>query len=144
MTEPPLLRLARGRSARPRKAPIIRPKEITLHMATAKVLRSYGRADWQWTHVPNGEIRDGGTAAKLKQMGTRAGWPDFILIPPKGQLYCLELKRIGEKLTAEQDEFRLWCIRYGIPHVVAFTLDEVLAAFQHWGCLAIKIAEVPV
>lgn len=110
-------------------------------MATAKVLRSYGRADWQWTHIPNGEVRDKRTAGKLKQMGTRPGWPDFVLIPPTGQLYCLELKRIGEKLTAEQDEFRLWCIRHGISHVVAFTLDEVLSAFQHWGCLTIKISE---
>lgn len=141
MSPPSLLLLAEGRRAKPRKAPpIVRPREIILHMQVAKLLRTYARADWQFTHVPNGEVRDKRTAAKLKQMGTRAGWPDFILIPPHGLLHCLELKRIGEKLTGEQNLFRKWCIANGIPHVVAFTLDEVLAAFADWGCLTIKLS----
>lgn len=139
-TIPPLLAIANGQGARPRKAVIERPKEIVLHMQVSKVFRVYLRPDWQCTHIPNGEIRDKRTAGKLKQMGTRAGWPDFILVPPRGLLHCLELKRVGEKLTVEQDEFRLWCIRHGIPHVVAFTLDEVLTAFQDWQCLTIQIS----
>ena len=140
MTTPPLLMLADGRRPRLRKAPAERPKEIKLHMAVAKLLRDYARPDWQWTHVPNGEARDIRTAAKLKQMGTKPGWPDFVLVPPTGQLHCLELKRIGETLTAEQEAFRSWCISHGVPHVVAYSLDEVLTAFEAWGCLTIKIA----
>ena len=138
---PPLLMLAEGRHPRPRKAPQTAPKEITLHMSTAKLLRDYARSDWQWTHIAHGEARDIRTAGKLKAMGLRRGWPDFVLVPPTGQMHCLELKRIGEKLTDEQETFRLWCIRSGVPHVVAFTIDEVLSAFDCWGCLTIRLAK---
>jgi len=136
---PPLLMLAEGRKARPRKAPMARPKEIALHMSVAKVLRDHPRPDWQWTHIPAGEVRDIRTAVKLKRMGTKPGWPDFVLIPPAGQIHCLELKRQGETLSDAQEAFQLWCIRHGVPHSVAYSLDEALAALDHWGCLRIRI-----
>jgi hypothetical protein len=139
MTIPPLLMLAEGRKPKARKATVIRPKELVLHMAVAKLLREHCLPLWQWTHVPNGEVRDIRTAVKLKRMGTKPGWPDFILCPPAGQLHCLELKRIGETLSDDQEDFRDWCIRHGVPHVVAFTIDEVLTAFDQWGCLRIRI-----
>jgi hypothetical protein len=89
------------------------------------------------------EARDIRTAAKLKSMGLRRGWPDFVLVPPTGQLHALELKRQGEAPSDEQADFRSWCIRHGVPHVVARTLDEVLTAFDAWGCLATKIGIRP-
>ncbi len=136
---PPLLMIAEGRKPRLRKAPTSRPKEHVLHFATAKLLRERCREDWQFTHIPSGELRDPRTAAKLKQMGLQRGFPDFVLISPRGLLHALELKRIGETLTDEQDVFRLWCVRYGVPHVVAYSIDEVLVAFRVWDCLSIKI-----
>jgi hypothetical protein len=140
MTLPPLLAIAAGKRTRARKAPQNRPKEIILHMSVANLLRKFARTDWQWTHIANGEIRDKRTAGKLKQMGTRPGWPDFVLVPPSGQLHCLELKRIGETLADSQEEFAAWCAEHGVPHVVAFTLDEALAVFERWGCLRVKLA----
>src|ERR1700730_1865056 len=137
---PPLLRLIERRKVRPRKAPTIRPKEVVLHTAVAKALRELCRNDWQWCHIPSGEKRDVKTACKLKQMGTKPGWPDFVLIPPTRQLHCLELKRQGEKLSEDQEFFRIWCVRHGVPHVVAYSLDEVLVALDAWQCLRIKIA----
>jgi hypothetical protein len=104
---PPLLQLAAGRKARPRRASPVRPLEVVLHMAVAKILRDHCRPDSQWTHIAHGEARDIRTAAKLKQMGVRRGWPDFVLVPPTGQLHCLELKRTGEKLS-DQKAFHLW------------------------------------
>jgi hypothetical protein len=80
-----------------------------------------------------------GQASKSKQMGVRRGWPDFVLVPPTGQLHCLELKRTGEKLSPDQEAFRLWCVCNGVPHAVAFSIDEVLATLDRWGCLTIKI-----
>ncbi|WOJ89894.1 hypothetical protein RZS28_00840 [Methylocapsa polymorpha] len=138
---PPLLLIGEGRKPRLRRAPTPRPKELSLHMSVAKLLRDHARPEWQWCHVPNGELRDKRTAAKLKNMGAKAGWPDFILVPPIGQLHCLELKRIGEDLSDAQDDFRMWCIRSGVPHVVAYSLDEVLIAFDVWGCLSIEITK---
>jgi len=122
---PPLLMLAQGRKPRLRRAPATTPKEHVLHFAVAKMLRDHARPEWQWTHVANGELRDKRTAAKLRNMGTHPGWPDLILVSPIGQLHCLELKRIGERLSDEQEAFRLWCINHGIPHCIAYTLDEV-------------------
>ncbi|PZR89499.1 MAG: hypothetical protein DLM68_06035 [Hyphomicrobiales bacterium] len=87
----------------------------------------------------HGEVRDIRTAAKLKAMGVRRGWPDFILVPPTGQLHCVELKRIGERLSEDQKEFKLFCIRHGIPHSVARTFDEALGALDSWGALTITL-----
>ncbi|CAN2533403.1 hypothetical+protein [Methylocapsa aurea] len=140
MTIPPLLLLAEGRKPRLRRAPKVRPKELVLHMSVAKLLRDYARPEWQWTHIPSGELRDIRTASKLKQMGVRRGWPDFLLVSPRGSLHCLELKRAGEDLTEDQEQFRAWCIVHGAPYVVAWTFDEALAALREWGVLRIDIA----
>lgn len=139
MTLPPLLAMAAGRKTRPRKAPVIRPKEQVLHFATAKLLREHCRPHWQWTHVGHGEARDINTAAKLKRKGLRPGWPDFVLVPPTGQMHCLELKRQGEGLSDDQDAFRIWCIKHGLPHSVCRTFNEVLAVLDAWGCLTITL-----
>ena len=139
MTTPPLLMIAEGRRARPRKAPVERPKEITLHMGVAKLLRDYARPGWQWTHIPGGELRDVRTAAKLRQMGTRRGWPDFLLLSPAGLAHGLELKRLGEGLKEDQEAFAAWCAEHGAPHAVAFSIDEALAALDRWGALRLKL-----
>ena len=135
----PLLMLAEGRKPRARKGPRVRPLESVLHCAVANTLRDHALPEWQWTHVPSGELRNMRTAVKLKRMGVRRGWPDFILLPPTGRLHCLELKRQGAPLTEEQEAFQLWSIRFGVPHSVAFTLDEALAALDAWGALRIRI-----
>ncbi len=136
---PPLLMLAEGRKPRLRKAPVARPKEIVLHMSVADMLRKHAHADWQWTHIPAGEVRDPRTAAKLKRMGTKAGWPDFLLIHPRGQTHCLELKREGEVLSEAQDEFKFWCIRSGVPYAVVYTMDDARIALDAWGIVPLKI-----
>ncbi len=137
---PPLLAIAEGRKVRARKAPVWRPKEVELHITVAKLLRDHCLEDWRWTHIPTGEHRDIRTAAKLKAMGSRAGFPDFVLVSPYGSVRFLELKRTGGKLSEVQDDFRLWCVAYGVPHVVARTIGDVLAACESWGCLRVSVA----
>lgn len=138
-TAPPLLQLAEGRKVRPRKAGAHRPKELELHLAVATVMRDHCLPEWLWTHVPTGEHRDIRTAAKLKAMGARRGWPDFILVSPDGSVRFLELKRLGKKLSDDQSDFRVHCIKHGIWHRVAWTIDEALAALDECGCLRIKL-----
>src|SRR5271156_5557392 len=116
MTVPPLLMLAEGRRPRPRKAAVPRPKELALHMSVADILRRFARPDWRWSHFPAGEHRDVRTAAKLKAMGVQRGWPDFVLFDPTGRLHALELKREGETLTDDQEDFQTWCIARGVPN----------------------------
>lgn len=116
------------------------PKEEVLHRDVAKLLRDHALPQWQWTHVGHGanytSAREG---ARMKALGVCRGWPDFVFISPYGSVRCLELKRLGGELTEEQEAFRMWCIPHGVPYVVAWTMDQVLAAMDSWGCLRIKI-----
>lgn len=142
MTLPPLLALAQGRRPRPRKAKAPRAKEIALHMAVADVLRRFARPDWRWSHFPSGEHRDKRTGAKLRAMGLQKGWPDFMLFDPSGRLHALELKREGETLTEEQEDYQEWCISTGVPHSVNRSVDEAMAVLDAWGVLRIKPAAI--
>ena len=136
---PPLLMICEGRQPRPRKAPTFRPKESKLQCDVAEVLRCHALSTWRWSHFPAGEKRDVITGARLKRYGLQSGWPDLILASPTGLLHCLELKRQGETLSEAQEDFRMWCVRHGIQHCVAYALDQALVALDHWGCLRIKI-----
>jgi VRR-NUC domain len=136
---PPLLMIAAGGQPRPRKAPPSRPKESKLQCDIAELLRCHALPSWLWTHFPAGELRDVITGARLKRMGLQRGWPDFLLVSPHGSVRFLELKRQGEPLSCAQEEFRVFCIRHGILHVVADTFDQALAILDHWGCLRVKI-----
>jgi hypothetical protein len=136
---PPLLAIAAGRRARPRKAVVPRPKELALHLAVADVLRRFSRPDWRWAHYPAGEHRDVRTAAKLKAMGVQRGWPDFVLFDPSGRLHALELKRRGETLSEDQLAFEAWCAAHAVPHSVARTVDEAMAVLSGWGALRVKV-----
>jgi VRR-NUC domain len=132
---PPLLMLAEGRRPRARKAAKFRPKEIAVHMAVADLLRRLARPEWKWSHFPAGEHRDIRTAAKLKAMGVQRGWPDFILISPTGKLHALELKRVGQSLTPEQQCFQEWCDKQAVPHAVARTILDAMRFLSAWGAL---------
>lgn len=135
--EPPLLLIAEGRRVRmqARRAAAPSPKEITLHMEAAALLRKYCRPDWRWAHIPSGEKRDGRTAAKLKRMGAPRGWPDFVLFDPRAHLHALELKRIGGTLSEDQVAFQLFCIRAGARYCIADTPRELRTILLDWRCL---------
>jgi hypothetical protein len=109
-------------------------------MAVADFLRRFARPAWRWSHFPAGEARDVPIAAKLKRMGTQRGWPDFILMSPDaGRLHAVELKRLGEGLSADQEAFRQWCFETGGQHIIAKTLDEAIAALSLWGVIRVGI-----
>jgi hypothetical protein len=136
---PALLQLMAGKRVRARRAPRVRPKEISLQIAVAKLLTDHALPTWRWSHFPAGERRDVRTGARLKRMGLHRGWPDVVLINPAGLFHGLELKRAGQTLTDDQAEFQLWSIRHNVPHSVAFTFDEALRFLDHIGCLRIKL-----
>jgi hypothetical protein len=96
---PPLLQMMGGRKARPRKAPRVRPHEVHLHLAVAKILREHSLPTWMWLHVPNGGKRDIITASLFKKMGVKPGVFDFVLVAPSATAHFLELKREGESLS---------------------------------------------
>jgi hypothetical protein len=137
---PPLLVLAAGGKPRIRKFRAPTPEESKLQIDVADLLRAHCLPDWRWTHIGHGGLRDIVTAARMKQFGLQRGWPDILLISPQALPHFLELKRLGEELSEEQEELRRWCLHVGVPHAVTWSMDRVLATFDAWGCLRIKIA----
>lgn len=81
------------------------PKERAVHIAIADLLRVGAAPGWLWTHFPSGELRTEKTGALLKRMGVQAGWSDFLLVSPAGELHVLELKRRGSKPSEAQEQF---------------------------------------
>jgi hypothetical protein len=138
-TLPPLLAIAAGGKPRPRRAPVIRPKESRLHFDIVRILNDHAKPGWIHFHAANGERRDIKTGARLKNMGVRPGVPDLILFSPVGKIHLLELKRNGENLSPSQEEFRGWAIRTGVPFVIAHSFDEALIALDAWDALKIRI-----
>jgi hypothetical protein len=112
------------------------PLEFHLHCLVADTLRRWCLPNWQWTHIGHGELRSPTTAGRLKRMGVRPGWADFILLAPnKGGAHFLELKREGAKPSEQQAAFALYCGCEGYPHAFAHTYPEALAVLQSWGCV---------
>lgn len=113
--------------ARPRRKP--RHEEDRLQISCVRW--------WDWTHPndkrllshsANGGKRNAIEAAKFKQMGVRAGFPDLILLIPNRfyPFMGIELKtekgRQSEQQKAYQEEFE----RRGYKYVVVRSLDEFI------------------
>ncbi len=136
---PPLLRIMEGKKARARRASRVRPLETVLHKQVAELLRQHCLPSWRWTHIASGELRDIRVATKLKAMGVRRGWPDLILLAPGGKAHGLELKREGEDLTNDQEDFQMWAIRTGATYCVARSIKEVHIILDAWGCCRTRL-----
>jgi predicted type IV restriction endonuclease len=73
-------------------------------------------------------------------MGVQKGWPDFLLIAPGGRLHALELKRQGEVLSEDQEDFAAWCREQGVPFVYTDDLREAIVTLSGWGALRRAVA----
>jgi hypothetical protein len=141
------LHLFGKRQRRKRAAP-----EFNLHVLIADILQRWGTPGWRYTHLPFGEKRGARTGARLKRMGSKKGWPDFILLSPSGgngsilnplfvgSAYFLELKRKGGQLTEEQAELGAWLMDNGYPYRVADTFDEALTILKAWGAVRVSVS----
>lgn len=130
-----LLKSRRQRGTRPPPA-----AEFATHCALADALRVGLAPGWLWTHFPAGELRDKSAAARLKRMGLKPGFPDFLLIGPNGTHHWLELKRgkapLNEAQRGLRDEFEA----RGVPYAVARSYQEAIDRLIAWGAVRIKVA----
>lgn len=78
--------------------------------------------------VPNGGFRNKIEAAKLKQMGVRAGFPDLILlVPNRFYPFCgIELKVAKGSQSEHQKEYQKEFESIGAKYVVVRSLDEFI------------------
>lgn len=85
-----------------------------------------------WSHLPFGENRTAITGARLKRMGARRGWPDYMLFHDGGAL-ALELKAPKGKQSPEQMAFGDAFTALGGRYHVCRSLDDVVNALTAAG-----------
>jgi hypothetical protein len=112
-----------------RKVKAPQPSELQIQIALVARLKLLARKDVLWFHVPNGELRDKRTAAKLKAMGALPGVSDLIFICNK-KILCLELKASGRKPSIEQLAFAARVSESGGCFEYADSLDDAVAILQ--------------
>lgn len=78
--------------------------------------------------VPNGGKRNAVEAAKLKQMGVRAGFPDLILLIQNihHPFMGIELKAEKGRQSEHQKDYQNEFERIGAKYVVVRSLDEFI------------------
>jgi VRR-NUC domain len=74
------------------------------------------------------------TRLRAQGLGVVAGVPDIIAVR-SGQMYCLELKAPGGKLTDNQRATHSAMITAGAQVATADNLDDALALLEGWGLL---------
>lgn len=101
-------------------------------MTVEAFLRRAWPDDLPYTHFPAGELRDKATAGKLKGMGLKPGWPDFIFVMPNGQFAALELKAAAGVISDEQCDLRDRLLALGCGYATARTPEEVEEVLGRW------------
>jgi hypothetical protein len=112
------------------------PKEFASHCFIADLLRRWCSKEWRYTHLPMGEKRDKGTAARLKRMGVTPDWPDFLFVGPDGCCFWLELKRKGSgRLSDGQHDMAMHLVACGHAYLCTDSVDEAVAQLKALGIL---------
>ena len=116
------------------------PLEIGIQGSIVDVLDRWLSPGWKFTHIPLGGERPTKTGALLRRLGTKAGWPDLILLAPSGIAHFLEVKRQGRgRLSEEQEAFRDHCLKHGIPWAKVETLEDAVQVLKFWGAVRTKV-----
>jgi len=121
-------------------------KEVQMQIQLMNLLKWCLRPDVIKLHIPNGELRDKRSAAKLKAMGVLPGASDLLFLWKKywedsegshtapGILF-LELKLPGKTATEEQIAFGLAVRLAGADYAVARSIEQALAELRTRGLL---------
>ena len=81
-------------------------------------------------HIPNGEMRSGQTAKKLKEMGVLKGVYDLYIMDLR--LY-VEMKRSKrDKLSSSQQDFRLRALKTGHSCIEAYGFKDGVRKIIHF------------
>jgi len=132
------LHLFKGRRQRGVRAPT--PLEFEIHCVMADIIKRWINPQWKGTHLPFGEKRPMPTAIRLKRMGVTPGWPDFMFVGPKMQMFWLELKRPRKgHLSEEQSAIAAHLIACGHSYLATSSVDDAVATMKDFGILQSKI-----
>jgi hypothetical protein len=112
-----------------------RMSEMDLHLYIVGLLRVLAVPGVWWNHSPNGELRDKATGAKLKRMGTSAGYPDLEIFIPGGWLTFIEVKGDGGRLSPEQLQWKTYLEGLSCKYLVAKTPEQARAFLIECGAV---------
>ena len=116
-------------------------KEERFTIVVAQYFEAMMKPDVWWSHVPSGGKRSKVTAALLQRMGTKRGFPDFIILNPGGHHHAIELKLDNSEIfqtkrtyqSPDQKAFQqAWEATGGIYRVCR-SLEEVVAYCELYG-----------
>lgn len=114
-------------------APKRRNEEEKLGQAVNQYLRFCLPENATFTHIPLGGQRHSRAAARLAAMGTKAGWPDYIIVHA-GRCIFVELKRPdGGSLSAVQKQIHQKLQLCGAPVLVMRSIDGIDCALRELG-----------
>lgn len=85
-------------------------------------------------HSPNGGRRNASEAAKFKAMGVRAGFPDLVLLVPRGKcpFLAIELKYGRNGQSQRQKAYQKAFEAIGVRYVVVRSLSEFRKAVEDY------------
>lgn len=77
-------------------------------------------------HSPNGGARTAYEGKAFKRMGTRAGFPDLVLLLPRGghPYLCVEMKSDKGRQSDTQKEYQRAVEQAGALYVICKSFDE--------------------
>ena len=105
--------------------------ELHIQRAIVDLLTRAARPGIAWTHMPSGELRHPAIAGKLKGMGTKAGWPDLLLVR-HGKMYGLELKTATGRISPAQASAHADLELAGATIAVTHGLDAAIFMLREW------------
>lgn len=121
------------RATQPKPRRKNRSDEFVLTMRIADMLKVEAPPSLLWTHFPAGEARDERTGAKLKAMGLKPGWPDFLFVLPGGRLGAIEVKTEAGRLSDTQKRWATDARGAGAAWAECRTVGGVREALRGWG-----------
>ena len=86
-------------------------------------------------HIPNEGRRDPRTGYALKQMGLRKGFPDLLLLTPRGTMHglAIEMKRTkGGKVSAEQAQWIADLVAQGYAACVCYGWEAAAREIERY------------
>ena len=108
--------------------------ETAIHKAVIAQLRARAWPDVLWWHTPNGGLRTRRSGALLKALGVLPGVSDILAVR-KGNIYALELKASGGRLSEHQQDFQWKLSEAGGFCCTAEGIDRAIQVLESWKLL---------
>lgn len=107
------------------------------------IIAALGAVRIRTVHIPNGAHLAGDDARRMRQMaalrkdGLRPGFPDLLLWRPltgaAPLVGCMEIKRPGGELNANQEAWRDALTADAMPWAAVCSVEMALDAVREWG-----------